>query len=67
MVYRAAAGQLAPHIGLRLKAATSLSGRCVAHGTIMHSTDTETDPNVDLAACRMVGARSMVVCPLTQE
>lgn len=62
--YRAVAGSVAQHLGLRLDAATSLSGLCVSQRQIMHSPDTENDPRVDAAACRKISARSMLVVPL---
>jgi diguanylate cyclase len=64
MVYRAVAGSSEPYLGLRLKIATSLSGRCVSSGEIVLCDDSETDPRVDREATRTVGARSMVVVPL---
>jgi len=64
MVYRAGWGKAEEHVGLRLKAATSLSGLCVARDETMRCDDCETDPRVDREACRRVGARSMVVTPL---
>ncbi|HWG91178.1 MAG TPA: PAS domain S-box protein [Candidatus Thermoplasmatota archaeon] len=64
MVYRAATGTIAPHLGLRLKAATSLSGLCVREGRALRCDDSETDPRVDREACRRVGVRSMIVVPL---
>jgi diguanylate cyclase (GGDEF)-like protein len=64
MVYRAATGTAAPHIGLRLKAANSLSGRCLIENAVLRCDDSETDPRVDREACRKVGLRSMVVVPL---
>jgi diguanylate cyclase (GGDEF)-like protein len=64
LVYAAATGTVAPHAGLRLKVANSLSGLSIRTGAVLVSTDTATDPRVDLAACRKVGAASMVVVPL---
>jgi signal transduction histidine kinase len=64
MVYRAVAGTAAGHLGLRLRTATSLSGLCARTGEIIYSEDTESDPRVDRAATRAVGARSMLVVPL---
>lgn len=64
MVYCAASGIAAPHLGLKLSRAGSLSGRCVQDGRALVCTDTETDPRVDLAACRRIGLRSMIVVPL---
>ena len=64
MVYRAATGSLTAYVGLRLKRAASLSGLCVQSRNVMNCVDSETDARVDQAACRKVGARSMVVAPL---
>jgi diguanylate cyclase (GGDEF)-like protein len=64
MVYRAAAGNLAGQLGLRLSRAGSLSGLCVEKGTILRCDDSELDPRVDREACRRVGLRSMIVTPL---
>ena len=62
--YRAVAGTVSGYLGLRLDAATSLSGLCVAQKRIMYSRDTDCDPLVDAAACKKISARSMLVVPL---
>lgn len=67
MVYRAATGSAAAHLGLRLAVATSLSGRCVTTGQVMRCDDSDTDPRVDREACRRIGARSMIVVPLQRK
>lgn len=64
MVYTTTAGSLVGTEGLRLAMSGSMSGECVRTGTILIATDTETDPRVDLEACRRVHARSMIVVPL---
>ena len=64
MVYRAASGRAAPYVGLRTPMAHSLSGECVRTGQLLKCDDAERDPRVDLAECRRVGARSMIVVPL---
>ncbi|MCV7217579.1 GGDEF domain-containing protein [Mycobacterium crocinum] len=64
MVYTTTAGSLSGTEGLRLAMSGSMSGECVRTGKILISTDTETDPRVDLEACRRVHARSMIVVPL---
>ncbi|WP_445167006.1 diguanylate cyclase domain-containing protein [Mycolicibacterium sp. Dal123E01] len=66
MVYTVTSGSLAGTEGLRLAMLGSMSGECVRTGKIMISEDTETDPRVDLEACRRVRARSMVVVPLVE-
>ncbi|OJB24145.1 diguanylate cyclase [Burkholderia ubonensis] len=65
MVYRAASGNAAGMLGLRLRRSGSLSGRCVTEGEMLRCVDSETDPRVDRDACRRVGLRSMLVMPLT--
>jgi diguanylate cyclase (GGDEF)-like protein len=64
MVYRAACGTAADHIGLRLDPQHSLSGLCVIEDRTLRADDCEVDPRVDREACRVVGARSMMVTPL---
>jgi len=64
MVYRACSGAAETLLGLRLKRHGSLSGLCVTQGVALRCDEAETDPRVDLAACRRVGVRSMVVTPL---
>ncbi|WP_404785354.1 EAL domain-containing protein [Altericista sp. CCNU0014] len=63
LVYRAASGQVAPYVGLRLKVNASLSGYCLTTGEILHCQDVATDPHVDLEACRRIGIQSMIVVP----
>ncbi len=67
MVYTAASGTAAPHIGLRLKAQTSFSGLSVRMNEILRCNDSETDDRVNREACRKVGLRSMVVVPLRHQ
>ncbi|MEG4275952.1 diguanylate cyclase [Microcoleus sp. MON1_C1] len=64
LVYRAASGIASAYVGLRIKVATSLSGKCIATGQIMLCEDSETDARVDRAACERIGIRSLVVVPL---
>jgi PAS domain S-box-containing protein len=64
MVYRAASGTAAAHVGVRVPIASSLSGQCVREERLLHCDDSETDPRVDRDACRRVGVRSMIVVPL---
>ncbi len=63
LVYRAVAGTAAPFVGLRLPAAGSASGYCLATAEPLVIHDVETDERVD-RECRRVGARSLVVVPL---
>ena len=65
-VVRRASGAMAPHLGLRIANANSLSGACVRTTTVQRCDDSETDERVDRASCRMLGARSMIFAPLRQ-
>jgi GAF domain len=64
MVYRVASGTAAQYVGLRLGIDASLSGLCVREGRTLHCVESETDPRVSAAACRRVGATSMLCVPL---
>lgn len=64
MVYTAAHGTLAQHVGLRLKIDDSLSGLCIRSRAVLNCIDTENDPRVNREACRKVNAGAMVVAPL---
>ncbi len=67
MVYCAASGSGAAHVGLRLPMFGSLSGLCVRTGAIHRCDDSEVDDRVDREACRRVGLRSMLVVPLPRQ
>lgn len=67
MVYEAASGFAAPFVGLRLKKSGSLSGLCMTSAKLLRSDDVETDPRVDLASCRRIGLRSMILLPLRYD
>ena len=67
MVYEAAAGLAAGFVGLRLKAAASLSGLSMSSSDLLRADDIETDPRVDRGACRRIGLRSMTVMPLRYD
>ena len=66
LVYRAASGTAAKHVGLYLPIEGSLSGKVVRDQLILRCDDAETDDRVDREACRMIGLRSMVIAPLIQ-
>jgi TonB family protein len=63
MVCRATTGRTAPDLGVRLDNA-GFSAECLRIGTLQRCDDTETDPRVDSAACRLLGVRSILVVPL---
>lgn len=67
MVYRAGIGSVEKNVGLRLPINNSISGLCVNSQEVLISDDTENDNRVNLAACRKIGARSLVVAPLFHE
>lgn len=66
-VYWAASGTAHAQIGLRMHAAGSLSGLCIARNRVLRCDDSEEDPRVNRDACRRVGLRSMLVTPLLYE
>ncbi|MDD2987491.1 MAG: sensor domain-containing diguanylate cyclase [Zoogloea sp.] len=67
MVYRAAAGAALSQLGIGIDAEHSLSGLCVRSGSPLSCDDAESDPRVDLTACRKVGLRAMAVVPLRYD
>jgi putative methionine-R-sulfoxide reductase with GAF domain len=64
IVCRARAGRSAPDLGVRLQADVGISAECVRTGEIMLCHDSERNPRVDLASCRRLGVRSILVSPL---
>ena len=64
IVLRAAAGAVRPDIGARIDRDSAFSGACFRSAQIVMCDDTETDPRVNLEACRKLGARSMIAVPL---
>jgi diguanylate cyclase len=67
LVYRAVAGNAEPHLGLRLPRAGTVSGLALETQTTRLCRDAELDGHVDREACRLVGARSLLVVPLLHE
>jgi len=64
IVLRAAAGTVRPDIGARIDRDSAFSGACFRTAQTVNCDDTETDPRVNVEACRKLGARSMVAVPL---
>jgi hypothetical protein len=64
MICKARAGRTAPDLGVHLQTDSGLSAECVRTGEILLCHDAETNPRVDLASCRRLGARSILVAPL---
>lgn len=65
--YAAATGTMGAFEGVSVAIDSSLSGLAVSTATTMRCDDPETDGRVDLAACRRVGLRSMIIAPLFAE
>ncbi len=64
IVCRARAGRTAPDLGVRLQTESGISGQCVRTGEILLCHDTESNPHVDPAISRRLGARSILVSPI---
>jgi putative methionine-R-sulfoxide reductase with GAF domain len=64
IVCRARAGRTAPDLGMRLQTDIGISAEAVRSGEIMLCHDAERNPRVDLASCRRLGVRSILVSPL---
>lgn len=64
IVCRARAGRTAPDLGMRLQTDTGISAEAVRSGEVMLCHDAERNPRVDLASCRRLGVRSILVSPL---
>src|SRR5450755_3545952 len=64
IVLRAAAGTVRPDVGARIDRDSAFSGACFTKAQVVTCDDTETDPRVNVQACRAMGARSMVAVPL---
>jgi len=64
IVCRARAGRTAPDLGVRLHTDAGISAEAVRSGQIMLCHDAERNPRVDLASCRRLGVRSILVSPL---
>jgi hypothetical protein len=64
IVCRARAGRTAPDLGVRLQTDTGISAEAVRTGEVMLCHDADRNPRVDLASCRRLGVRSILVSPL---
>jgi len=64
IVCRARTGRTAPDLGVRLQTDAGISFEAVKSGEIMLCHDAERNPRVDLASCRRLGVRSILVSPL---
>ena len=64
IVCRARAGRTAPDLGVRLQTNAGIPAEAVRTGEVMLCHDAERNPRVDLASCRRLGVRSILVSPL---
>src|SRR5271169_6942340 len=64
MVCRASSGSSAPAIGARLQVRSGLTGESISRRQLLRCDNAETDPRVNLEACRALGIASIVVLPL---
>lgn len=64
IVCRARTGRTAPDLGVRLQTDSGISADCVRTGEVVLCHDAESNPRVDLASCRRLGVRSILVAPL---
>ena len=64
IVCRARAGRTAPDLGVRLQTDAGISAEAVRTGEVMLCHDADRNPRVDLASCRRLGVRSILVSPL---
>jgi L-methionine (R)-S-oxide reductase len=66
MVCRAAVGESAPGLGVRLNMRSGVSGACVQSKALQRCDDAENDPRVDAAACRDAEIRSILAVPILE-
>ncbi len=64
IICRARTGRTAPDLGARLQTDSGISAECVRTGEVVLCHDAERNPKVDLASCRRLGVRSILVAPL---
>src|SRR5277367_3555769 len=64
IVCRARTGRTSPDLGVRLQTDVGISAEAVRTGEVMLCHDAERNPQVDLASCRRLGVRSILVSPL---
>jgi hypothetical protein len=67
MVCRASAGSSAPAVGAHLQVRSGLTGESIVRRQLLRCNNAETDPRVNLEACRELGIASIVVLPLVRS
>jgi N-acetylmuramoyl-L-alanine amidase len=64
IICRAAAGSIAPDVGVKLDPAAGFSGLCLRTGESVRCDDADRDPRVNRQASQRLRARSMLAVPL---
>lgn len=64
IVCRAAAGALAPPIGVKINPQSGISGACLRLGRLLMCNSTDSDPHVDRECCRSLGISSVIAAPI---
>jgi N-acetylmuramoyl-L-alanine amidase len=67
IICRASSGSAAPDAGAKVNPNSGFSGACLVSGQVIRCDDAENDARVDAAACRRLGARSMLAVPLSAK
>ena len=67
MVCRASTGPSAPAVGARLQVRSGLTGESISRRQLLRCDNAESDPRVNLEACRTLGIASIVVLPLLRR
>ncbi len=67
IVYRAAAGSAAAMSGASVEQKDSLAAMCLKTGTSYQSPLAQSDPHLNAAQCRKLGAQSLLVVPLFHD
>lgn len=67
MVCRASSGSCAPAVGARLQVRSGLTGESITRRQLLRCDNAESDPRVNLEACRALGIASIVVLPLMRR
>ena len=67
MVCPVSAGSSAPAIGARLQVRSGLTGESITRRQLLRCDNAESDPRVNLEACRALGIASIVVLPLLRK
>jgi len=67
MTCRAVAGSNAPQIGAPVDISSGFTGACIRELRPLRCDDTESDPRVDVDACRRLGIGSILAAPILYE